>query len=284
MNLLEGCKKSAEFGKNLGKKLRIGWFYPDFLNLYGDSGNIEILVSRSSLRGIPVEIEKIDLDTFIDPALMESLNLVFMGGGPDLNQQHIYKDLLEKKGSSLTEYLDYGGVGLFICGSYQLLGSYYKGAAGEIMEGLKFLDFFTEHPGVDEPRMVGNVVSEASPVLLEDPVFKRVSEILPEEEKETGKSLHTLVGFENHGGRTYLDEEVSPLGYTVSEGGNNQSDKTEGVVHKNMVGTYLHGPILARNPHLADYLISKALKIPELPRLNDEVIISAHLESKKLIR
>ena len=154
-----------------GLSFKIGWFYPKYLNLYGDRGNVEILAVRAKLRGIPVEIVEIDLHTPFDSATLQDINLIFMGGGPDLDQQQIYKDFLDNKGPYLKEYLSTGGTGLFICGSYQLLGNYYKSADGTTLEGLRFLDFYTEHYGKKKPRSIGNISVELNPLLQSDPVF-----------------------------------------------------------------------------------------------------------------
>ncbi|HOM78233.1 MAG TPA: hypothetical protein PLT50_03465 [bacterium] len=265
-------------------KLKIGWFYPKYLNLYGDRGNVEILVARAKLRNIPVEVIEIDLDTKLDAAFFKEINLVFMGGGPDLDQQKIYLDFLENKGNHLMEFLNNFGVGLFICGSYQLLGKYYKDAYEKILEGLGFLDFYTESPSSSEKtksksRMIGNIIVEVNSLLLNEPVFR-----------SHNKLGNTFVGFENHGGRTYLSKDLIPLGLTQKNQGNNDLDFTEGVFYKNTFGTYLHGPLLARNPHFADYLIAKSIKIESLPhsaeleKFDTSVIVSAHEKSKKLKR
>ena len=253
--------------------LTIGWFYPEELNLYGDRGNVEILVNRAKSRGFSAEVLEIDSNTKMSSDYLEKINLVFMGGGPDLAQQQIYKDFLENKGSYLREFLEDGGVGLFICGSYQLLGNYYKSSDGAVLKGLGLLDFYTEHTGSGRPRSIGNVVAEINETLLADPYFKSNNTI-----------GNTLVGFENHGGRTYLSKGLNSLGTTHKKYGNNPKDTTEGVLYKNTVGTYLHGPLLARNPHLADFLIAKSLQIPQLRKLDDSVIISAHTLSKELAR
>ena len=257
-----------------GTSLKIGWFYPEYLNLYGDRGNVEILYQRASRREISVEVIKIGLDTKLNSDLMRELNLVFMGGGPDLSQQKIYKDFLENKASFLVPYLEFGGVGLFICGSYQLLGTHYKDAEGKVMKGLSFLDFFTEVPSSAQgKRSIGNVVVEINPDLLDQLEFKNQNFI-----------GSTLVGFENHGGLTYLSEELKPLGSTSVKFGNNKNDRSEGLWYKNTIGTYLHGPVLARNPHLADFLIAKSIGLDQLSQLDDSVIISAHAQSKELDR
>ncbi|MBD3365854.1 glutamine amidotransferase [candidate division WWE3 bacterium] len=260
----KGSQKSS-------KKLNIGWFYPHFLNLYGDRGNVEILKERALRCDIEVEVFEISLETTLDASLMNKLNLVFMGGGPDLSQQKIYKDFLDKKGSFLVDFLEANGVGLFICGSYQLLGNYYKSADGSILEGLGFLDFYTE--AREGPRSIGNAVATLHEDILSDIYFQKNNTIGDE-----------IVGFENHGGRTYLSGDLTPLATTTKAFGNNSRDTTEGVLYKNTLGTYFHGPVLARNPHLADFLIAKALGIEELAKLDDSVIVSAHARSKELAR
>jgi len=239
-------------------KLRIGYFYPTLLNLYGDDGNVQILKYRAEKRGIEVEVSKVGLSTDLTGA---EFDLIFMGGGPDSSQKDVYKDLVEEKGKFLREHIEAGKAGLYICGSYQLLGNYYKSADGSMLDGLGIFDLHTINPGRKKPRCIGNVVCESGVV-------------------------GELVGFENHGGRTYLGPKVESLAKIVRGHGNNSEDGTEGVHYKNSIGTYLHGPVLARNPHLADYLIVKAveaqgLKTP-LAQLDDTFAQAAHTASRKL--
>lgn len=236
-------------------KIRIGYFYPTLLNLYGDDGNVQILKYRAEARGLEVEVVKVGLDTDVSGMRFD---LIFMGGGPDSSQKDVYKDLIAEKGKFLREYVEAGGVGLYICGSYQLFGNYYKAADGSVLEGLGIFDLYTEHFGKHKPRCIGNVVCRS---------------------EEVGE----LVGFENHGGRTYLGKKVKPLAKISRGYGNNREDGTEGILYKNSLGTYLHGPVLARNPHLADYLIAKAAKL-ELPlsELDDTFAQKAHTASRKL--
>jgi len=252
-------------------KFAIGYFYPNLLNLYGDDGNVEILACRANERGIHVDIVKINPASRIDLDLMKRLNIVFMGGGPDSSQKEMYGDLIKNKGEYLKDFITGGGVGLFICGSYQLLGSYYKAADGSYLEGLGVFDLYTEHFGNRKPRCIGNIVCEIIPALCNDPVFSLVNKI-----------GSTVVGFENHGGRTFLGEKAVPFAKVIKGYGNNSEDGTEGVLYNNAIGTYLHGPILARNPHLADYLIAKSLNLESLEVLDDSLILSAHTASKKL--
>ncbi|MFZ5424417.1 MAG: type 1 glutamine amidotransferase [Patescibacteria group bacterium] len=251
--------------------LKIGYFYPDLLNLYGDNGNVEILAFRANARNINVSIEHITLNTTLTLNTMQSLDLIFMGGGPDAKQKALFEDLLKIKGSYLLDYLNNGGVGLFICGSYQLLGHYYKTALGEELPGLGYFDLYTQHFGNDKPRCIGNVICELNEALVDDTYFNKSSSF-----------GDTLVGFENHGGRTYLGIAEKPLATIKIGHGNNAEDFTEGAYRKNAFGTYLHGPVLSKNPQFADYLIAKSLKIANLSSLNDVLIAKAHTASKKL--
>jgi lipid II isoglutaminyl synthase (glutamine-hydrolysing) len=249
-------------------KLNIGYFYKDALNLYGDNGNVEILVSRCTQRGIPVEVHIIDTATQLSLSFLRSLNLVFMGGGPDAGQQSIYKDLVENKGEFLKEYIHTDGVGLFICGSYQLLGHYYKSADGAVLDGLGIYDMYTQNFGTRKSRCVGNVVASIGATLMQDPLFGTVNSLGDK-----------LVGFCNHGGRTVLSPSLSPLAHVIKGFGNDGKKTDEGVHYKNTVATYFHGPFLARNSHIADYLIAKSLNLDELSPLDDSLIRAAHTAS-----
>ncbi|EKE00187.1 MAG: hypothetical protein ACD_22C00081G0010 [uncultured bacterium] len=253
-------------------KLTLGYLYPDELNLYGDNGNVEILVNRAQKRNIAVEVVKISPQVTLSSEVMGNINMVFMGGGPDSGQKIIYEDFYKNKGPFIKDYIESGGYGLYICGSYQLLGHYYKSADETILKGVGAFDLYTQSFGNHKPRCIGNVVCEVNDTLANDPIFKQVS----------GDIGNTLVGFENHGGRTYLGEGMQPFAKVQMGFGNNSEDGGEGVLYKNSIGSYLHGPILARNPHLADYLIAKALNTSTLEKLDDTLIISAHTASKKL--
>lgn len=251
-------------------KLVIGYFYPQLLNLYGDDGNVQILKSRAQQRNIDVEVIEIGLNTSVAD-LPKDLNLLFMGGGPDSGQKEVYDDLFNDKKAFLKNYVENNGVGLFICGAYQLLGNYYKSSDGEILKGIEIFNVYTEHFGNHKPRCIGNVVCKINSKLLNEPAFS--------ENNFTGD---TLVGFENHGGRTYLSSGIQPLAHVKVGHGNNSEDGLEGSLYKKALGTYLHGPILSRNPHLADYLIAGALKITKLDPLEDTLINSAHTASLSL--
>ena len=169
------------------------------------------------------------------------------------------------------DYVEKGGVGLYVCGSYQLLGRYYKAADGTSLQGLEIFDLYTESFGKKKPRCIGNTVARLSESILEDPVFKNINRV--------GEKI---VGFENHGGRTYIANIENCFAKVEIGHGNNSEDYSEGYLHKNSIGTYFHGPVLARNPHLADYLIAKSLGVESLENLDDSLILAAHNASMNL--
>jgi lipid II isoglutaminyl synthase (glutamine-hydrolysing) len=250
-------------------KLKIAYFYPDLLNLYGDTGNVEILAYRANKRNIHVDVLNININTKIDADIMNHVNLVFMGGGPDASQKELYTDLLTVKGLYLKDYIEQGKTGLYICGAYQLLGHYYKASDGSEIEGLGVFDLYTHSAGPDVPRCIGNTVAALSDAITTDAVFKRINNV-----------DNKIVGFENHGGRTYLQGDSTPLAHIELGYGNNAQDHTEGIYYKNSIGTYFHGPFLARNPHMADLLIAKALNLFDLSELDDKLMIAAHTASQ----
>ena len=252
-------------------KLNIAYLYQENLDLYGDNGNIEVLKYRAEKRGILVNILKIGIKTKVTPTTFKNINFVFMGGGPDSGQKDIYNDLLENKAPYLKEYVEKGGAGLFICGAYQLFGNYYKTADGAVLEGAHIFDLYTEQPGDNLPRCVGNAVAKLSRTITEDPYFISNNYI-----------GDFIVGFENHGGRTFLGDRLIPLAEVARGHGNNSQDGHEGLHYNNTIGTYFHGPVLARNPHLADYLIAKSLGIEVLSKLDDYLITSAHGTALKI--
>lgn len=249
-------------------KLRILYFYPQELNLYGDTGNIDCLVYRANQRNINVEVKKITSKDKITRATLKNANIIFMGGGPDSSQKKIYKDLLNNKADYLKEFIENSGVGLFICGGYQLLGEYYKLSDGTNLKGAGIFDIHTEasqNNSSKQKRSIGNIVCKLSDQILNDNVFKNNNYI-----------GDYIVGFENHSGKTFLHKDAQKFGNVVKGFGNNHIDTSEGVLFKNTIGTYLHGPLLPKNPHLADYLISKSLNIEKLTKLNDFIETSAH--------
>ncbi|MGH7245766.1 MAG: type 1 glutamine amidotransferase, partial [Candidatus Levyibacteriota bacterium] len=215
-------------------KLTVGWLYPDLMSIYGDRGNIIVLQKRGAWRGIEVEVKTVDLTSTNDE--LKKCDLLFMGGAQDRQQTIVAKDL-EKRKNTLSEMIENGAPGLYICGGFQFLGKYYKEADGTIIDQLHVLDIYTENPG--GKRLIGNIAVDASDFF--------------------GKQT-ILVGFENHGGRTRLGKDVKPLAKVLKGFGSNAEDGTEGAVYKNTIGTYFHGPILPKNPELADWLLQKALE------------------------
>lgn len=232
------------------KSLTIGWLYPELMSTYGDRGNIIVLTKRCEWRGIKVKVEKISLHSTFD--ILHSSDLLFMGGAQDRQQEIVNKDLFEKKGNTLRELVENRIPGLYICGAYQFLGRYYKTAEGLVLPGLGIFPAYTENSGERNPRLIGNiVVSPRSDLGIRS----------------------DLIGFENHGGRTYLDDKSMAFGTVIKGHGNNGNlpamqenkalqagDKTEGIIYKNSIGSYLHGPILPKNPEIADWLIRTALE------------------------
>lgn len=249
--------------------LNIGWLYPRLMSTYGDRGNIICLTKRCEWRNIEVEVKKLD-EGFSEEEL-EHCDFLFMGGAQDRQQKIVSTDLKKEKAKVLREMIENGTPGLYICGAYQFLGKYYKEADGTIIDGLNILDLYTENPGDKGRRLIGNVAIKVNWVTLNSSK-PSIAKIMPH-----------LVGFENHGGRTYLGNSIKPLGEISVGFGNNGEDKTEGAIYKNSVGSYLHGPILPKNPHIADWLITKAVekkykKTVELPPLDDSLEWQAHNE------
>ena len=212
---------------NEQRKITIGHLYPDLLNLYGDRGNIACLMQRCKWRGIEAETIEFELNDEID---FTKLDIVLLGGGSD-REQMIVCQKLKSIQKDFKDYVEDGGVVIAVCGGYQLLGKYYRTEDG-IIEGLDLVDLYTEQEG---GRLIDNVV-------LNSDLFD-----LPVE------------GFENHGGRTYINGN-KPFGKVLYGSGNDGKSGYEGVVYKNVIGTYLHGPLLPKNPQVSDYLIARALE------------------------
>ena len=209
-------------------KLTICHLYPDLLDLYGDRGNIIALAARCRWRGIEPVIQQASLGEDLD---FMGMDILFLGGGSDREQGLLVQDLRRRE-KELRKAVENGLVVLAICGGYQMLGRYYQMASGEKIQGLDIIDVWTI-AGVK--RLIGNVVVKI------------------------GESSRTLVGFENHSGKTYLGKGVKPLGKVLYGHGNNGDDREEGVRYRNVFGTYLHGPLLPKNPRLADLLLELAL-------------------------
>ncbi|GAC1514193.1 MAG: glutamine amidotransferase [Chloroflexota bacterium] len=232
-------------------RLTLIHLYPTLLNLYGDRGNILTLQRRCSWRGIELRVVDVGLNERfpqVEP------DMLFMGGDQDREQGVVVEDLRRNHRDPLQKCIDNGVPFLAVCGSYQLLQNYYRPAEGPELKGLEVFDAHTVHPGHDVARCVGNVVVEWGD--------------------------GTIVGFENHGGRTYLGEGVTPLGRVVRGFGNNGEDGWEGARMANAFGTYVHGSLLPKNPRFADYLLTLALQrqgIDEpLPPIDDTLEQRAH--------
>lgn len=230
-------------------KISIAHLYPKLLNLYGDMGNIIALTKRCEWRGIQVEFEQINIGDSI-----KEHDLYFIGGGQDKQQEEVAQELFSHK-SELLAQRDDGAVFLGICGGYQLFGHYYQPHDKDKLTGISLMDAYTV---AGKKRFIGNVTV-----------------------KTDFLNPNTLVGFENHSGLTYLQGETKPIGVVSVGNGNNGADGFEGGRYKNVFGTYLHGSLLPKNPHFADYLISLALekrygeKIT-LSKLDDKFELEAH--------
>lgn len=229
--------------------ISIAHLYPKLLNLYGDMGNIITLLKRCEWRGIQVDFEQINIGDNI-----KSHDLYFIGGGQDKQQEEVAAELYSRK-NELTAQMNDGAVFLGICGGYQLFGHYYQPHDKDKLKGISLLDAYTV---AGKKRFIGNVTV-----------------------KTDFLQPNTLVGFENHSGLTYLQGETKPLGIVSVGNGNNAKDGFEGARYKNVFGTYLHGSLLPKNPHFADYLIELALekrygeKI-KLNSLDDKLELDTH--------
>ncbi len=224
--------------------LTIGWLYPTLMGTYGDRGNVICLQQRAQWRGISVKVMPLDQHTPVDQ--FHNVDVIMGGGAQDRQQEIVMRDLQGAKAEALREKIEAGTPGVFTCGSPQLLGHYYEPALGQRIEGLGLLDFVSKHPGPDARRCIGNVVFE----LTASPLAQELEAMLG--------TKPIVIGFENHGGRTYLGE-VEPLGRVVKGYGNNGEDGMEGAFYRNAIATYSHGPLLPKNPFVADWLIQKAL-------------------------
>lgn len=243
-------------------KLNICHLYPDLLDLYGDRGNILTLAARCRWRGIEPVVQQASLGEDLD---FQAMDILFIGGGSDREQSLLVQDLMRRE-TELRKAIEQGLVVLTICGGYQLLGKYYQTSGGEKIPGLGILDVWTI---AGSKRLIGNVV-----VKLAENVFPLNAEAT------SAAKLRTLVGFENHSGKTVLGEGVTPLGKVEVGYGNNGEDMAEGVRCRNVFGTYLHGPLLPKNPHFADLLLELALQRrgldSHLAELDDRLEALAH--------
>jgi len=239
-------------------KLLVGHLYPDYLNIYADRGNIAVLARRAAWRGIELEVEAIGVGEPVRPGAHD---LLYVGGGQDREQGLIASDLAAK-GDGIKEAVAGGAALLAVCGGYQLLGRFYRERSGAELPGV---GLFPHETVAGERRMIGDVLLDC--------------------ELEPGVR-ETLAGFENHAGRTRLDEGAEPLGRVIAGFGNDGESGYEGCRVGAAIGTYLHGPLLPRNPWLADWLLARAREhtggeAEELEELADELEHEAHAVSAR---
>lgn len=207
-------------------ELNILELYPKDMNIYGDSGNVLVLKKRAEKRNISVNI----LSYNIGDSFPKNVDIVVAGGGQDSGQEKVNKDLLKIK-DKLKKLAENYTPMLLICGSYQLFGNYFRTNEGKVLKGIGILNAYTE---ATNERMVGNIITESVP-------------------------FGEIIGYENHSGKTALEGDTLPLGLVKLGAGNNGEDSTEGARYKNVIGTYLHGSLLPKNPKIADFLISEAM-------------------------
>ena len=238
-------------------KLTVGHLYPDYLNIYADRGNIAVLAQRASLRGHELEVRAIGMR---DPVPVEGIDLFYVGGGQDREQALVAQDLVTKA-DALHTAVAHGSAFLAVCGGYQLLGRSYRDVAGDELPGIGLLPLETV---AGERRMIGDVLLDCA------------------------WAGETLAGFENHAGRTLLDEGAEPLGRVISGFGNDGASGSEGCRQGTVYGTYLHGPLLPRNPWFADRILADALVHAggptELAPLPDALEQEAHAVSAERAR
>jgi len=246
-----GASKSIPDDANQEPPLTIGHLLPDLLNLYGDRGNVAVLRMRAVWRKIPVEVRECRMGGNVD---FSEIDILFIGGGPDEKQKVAHKELMAM-GERIRSFVEEGGALLSICGGYQMLGRSWV-LDGERVEGVGVFDAETRREKNMRNRLVGDFA-------LETPFSKT-----------------PIIGFENHAGRTFLDAGARPFGRVVSKcgHGNNDRSRTDGVLRRNAIGTYAHGPLLSKNPEIADFLIAAGLErrakrtgfpAPVLKRLDD---------------
>ncbi len=236
----------------MNMELKICHLYPEVLNLYGDRGNIRCMQKRLSWRGIDC---KVDLARIGTQGSLSEYDLFFIGGGQDFEQEVLLGDLRAGRGDEMKAAIEDGKTFLCICGGYQMMGHYYQTPAGVKCEFLGAVDMYTVG---GDTRMIDNYAFELG--------------------AESGGS--TVVGFENHSGRTYLGDGIRPLGKILKGCGNNGEDQTEGVRYKNVFGTYSHGPVLPKNPLFCDFILQTALARKygrcELEPMADDFELLAH--------
>ncbi|MBW4461185.1 MAG: cobalamin biosynthesis protein CobQ [Nodosilinea sp. WJT8-NPBG4] len=251
--------------------LTITHLYPDYLNLYGDTGNLIVLRRRCQWMGIDCTVKPLTME---EVAQSGQTDFYFMGGGQDMDQVAIVNDFHQLKHEAIQADTEAGVVFLGVCGGYQLMGNTFLMGNGEETQGLGIINVSTRAPSTDvKQRCIGNLVVE-----INSAVYAEMQTIYA----TPRKIPRTLVGFENHSGQTYLGNGVEPLAKTIAGFGNNATAEYEGARYKNVFGSYMHGSLLPKNPHFADYLIGLALRRKyadvnlTLPTLTDTEEFAAH--------
>jgi CobQ-like glutamine amidotransferase family enzyme len=232
--------------------LRVCALYPELMNIYADRGNLAVLRARCEWRGLGFELTSVTIGQPLDP---DAHDLLYVGGGQDRDQVAVAADMAGPKRAALHAAAGRGAVVLAVCGGYQLLGHSYQ-LGREELPGAGLVDLRTVRE--EGPRLIGNCAIEA----------------------DLGDGPRVIAGFENHGGRTYLGPGERPLGRVLRGHGNNGSDGHEGVRRANVLGTYLHGPLLPKNVWLADRLVELALGV-ELEPLDDGLEAAAHASARR---
>ncbi len=244
-------------------KLTVGYLYPSVMCHYGDRGNVITLSKRCEWRGIEVEIKHLERGDAVDA---DRIDLFLMGGGADSHQRLIAEDMVNVKGEAVKTAIEEGAAALMVCGGYQLWGEFYRAYDGTELPGLGMFPSYTVH----RAHQIGSRLRSISDARA----VRSVGNLAVQWEDRT------LIGFENHGGRTYLRPGAQPLGRVLAGEGNNSEDGWEGCVYRNAIGTYLHGSVLPKNPALADHLIESALRRRDpglrLEPLDDELEKRAH--------
>ena len=236
----------------MSQALRVCALYPELMNIYADRGNIAVLRARCEWRGLGFELAAASTGADLDP---DAHDLYYIGGGQDRDQEAVAEDMAATKREALHAAAVRGAVVLAVCGGYQLLGDSYQ-MGDRTLPGIGLVDLRTVRE--DGPRLIGNCAIEA----------------------DLGTGPRVIAGFENHGGRTYLGGSERPLGRVLAGHGNNGGDGHEGVRRGNVIGTYLHGPLLPKNAWLADRLIELALEV-SLEPLDDALEDAAHASARR---
>ncbi len=241
--------------------LRVAHLYPRLMNIYGDRGNVLCLRRRCDARAIRFELTELSIGDRFDAS---AYDLIFAVGAQDREQRNVADDLLATKAAAIRDAVEADVALLAVCGAYQLFGRYYRDATGAELPGAGIFDLHTEHPGEGARRCIGNIVIEW----------------------DGPRGVQTVVGFENHGGRTRLGAKARALGRVRSGHGNNGEDEGEGAVYRSAIGSYIHGSLLPKNPALADHILTLALRRRhagiELGPIDDRAELRAHSAALRL--